>query len=229
MAKKSGLPSQSTAKALSRILTLGPPPLLESEDSAAYDELLARVCGDVKPTAVIEEILVRDCVDFTWEIGRLRRVKTNLLASAMPAALERTLAALIPRRPPEMEGNTDLASLELNFTPEPPSPQQKLAKKWAARNPSAINRVSKLLASANLTMETVIAKAFLDEFDQIERIDHFIMILERRRNEVFREINRHRTTLVHSLRQTIRDVEGEFKVVEPESTISKKDNDKNAA
>ena len=86
---------------------------------------------------------------------------------------------------------------------------------------SAINRVSKLLASANLTMDTVIAKAFVNKFDQIERIDRFIMIAEERRNKVLREIDRHRTTLAQSLRQTIRDVEGEFKVVEPENIIAK--------
>jgi hypothetical protein len=217
------LPSNSTSRALNRISIFGPPPILEDEDSAAYDELLARVSGDVKPTGVIEEIWVHDVVDLTWEILRLRRVKTNLLASAMPAALERTLAPLIPRRrPSKSEKVTDFPSLNLNFTPGPPSPQEKLTKKWAARNPSAVNRVSKLLASANITMETVIANAFVDKFDQIERIDRFIMIVEGRRNAAFREIDRHRTTLAHSLRQTIRDVEGEFKVVEPESIIAKK-------
>ena len=221
MAKKSGLSSNSTSRALSEISIFGSPSILQDEDSAAYDELLARVSGDVKPNGVIEEILVRDFVYFTWEIDRLRRLKTNLLASAMPDALEHTLAALIPRRPLETEWMTDLASPSLSFTPGPPSPQQKLAKKWAARNPSAINRVSKLLASANLMMDTVIAKAFVNKFDQIERIDRFIMIAEERRNKVLREIDRHRTTLAHSLRQTIRDVEGEFKVVEPENIIAK--------
>lgn len=193
--------------------------------------MLARVSGGAKTTGVIEEILLRDFVYFTWEIDRWRRLKTNLLASAIPNALERTLAVLIPRRPSKTEGKTDFADLNLSFnlTPGPPSPQQKLAKKWAARNPSAINRVNKLLASANITMETVVAKAFVDKFDQIERIDRFIMIAEGRRNAILREIDRHRTTLAHSLRQTIRDVEGEFKVVSQRASSQKSHNDKNAA
>ena len=68
MAKKSGLSSNSTSRALSEISIFGSPPILQDEDSAAYDELLARVSGDVKPNGVIEEILVRDFVYF--DLGR---------------------------------------------------------------------------------------------------------------------------------------------------------------
>lgn len=53
----------------------GPPPLLEGEDAAAYDELLARVSAAANPSDVIHEIWVRDVVDLTWEILRWRRLK----------------------------------------------------------------------------------------------------------------------------------------------------------
>ena len=58
-----------------RLEIFGPPPLLEGEDSKAYDTLLARVSGAVKPKDIIEEIWVRDIVNLTWEILRLRRLK----------------------------------------------------------------------------------------------------------------------------------------------------------
>ena len=45
----------------------GPAPLLDGEDPAAYDELLARVSGGVKPSDILEEIWVRDVVDLVWE------------------------------------------------------------------------------------------------------------------------------------------------------------------
>ena len=54
---------------------IGPPPLLEGEDAAAYDELLARVSAAANPSDVIHEIWVRDVVDLTWEILRWRRLK----------------------------------------------------------------------------------------------------------------------------------------------------------
>jgi hypothetical protein len=49
----------------------GPPPLLEGEETAAYDELLVRISGAVNPADIFEEIWVRDLVDLVWEALRL--------------------------------------------------------------------------------------------------------------------------------------------------------------
>jgi hypothetical protein len=59
---------------------LGPPSLLLSENPAMYAELLARVRAAVNPRNIIEEILIRDMVDHSWEILRWRRVKVDLHA-----------------------------------------------------------------------------------------------------------------------------------------------------
>ena len=45
----------------------GRPPLLTGEDSAAYNDLLARVTGHLKPTDIFEEIWAREIVDLIWE------------------------------------------------------------------------------------------------------------------------------------------------------------------
>jgi len=42
-----------------RLALFGPPPLLEGEDTAAYDELLVQISGAVKPADILEEIWVR--------------------------------------------------------------------------------------------------------------------------------------------------------------------------
>jgi len=42
-----------------RLLLFGLPPLLEGEDAAAYDQLLARICAAVKPVDIIDEIMRR--------------------------------------------------------------------------------------------------------------------------------------------------------------------------
>jgi hypothetical protein len=42
-----------------RLLLFGPPPLLEGEDAAAYDQLLARICAAAKPVDIIDEIMSR--------------------------------------------------------------------------------------------------------------------------------------------------------------------------
>lgn len=73
---------------LTRRDIFGPPPLLEGEDSAAYDQLLARVSESVSPTNIIEQIWVGDISDLTWEILRLRRLKAGLLSAQVPDMLE---------------------------------------------------------------------------------------------------------------------------------------------
>ena len=53
-----------------RFAVFGPPLLLEGEDAAAYDELLARVCAAIKPVDVIDEMLIADILALEWEVLR---------------------------------------------------------------------------------------------------------------------------------------------------------------
>src|SRR5215831_9599315 len=72
-----------------RLLVFGPPLLLEGEDAAAYDQLLARFCAAVKPVDVIDEMLTADIVALEWEVLRWRRLKRTLMQEAALKALER--------------------------------------------------------------------------------------------------------------------------------------------
>lgn len=58
---------------------LGPPPLLEGEDAAAYDKLRNEFRLAIRPQDAIEEIWLRDFVDLVWEAARLRRFKAKLM------------------------------------------------------------------------------------------------------------------------------------------------------
>src|SRR6516165_10707167 len=71
-----------------RLAVFGPPLLLEGEDAAAYDELLARVCAAVKPLDVIDEILIADILALEWEVLRWRRLKRTLMREPGLKALE---------------------------------------------------------------------------------------------------------------------------------------------
>ena len=132
-------PTPSKSKSLTRLSPFGPPPLLEGEDSAAYDELLARVFAEEKPTGIVEEFWLRDVVDLTWEILRWRRLKISLVELAMTRALRGMLEPLMRRRAPKSEEATSFSLLPL--PPRPTPPEDKLVRKWAARNPAAIKRV----------------------------------------------------------------------------------------
>ena len=45
-----------------RFQVFGQPQILEGEDAAAYDELLARICDAIKPADIIEEMFIADVV-----------------------------------------------------------------------------------------------------------------------------------------------------------------------
>ena len=79
-------------------------------------------------------------------------------------------------------------------------------------------------------MAMVMARAFMYEFDHIERIDHLITILEGRRNAIFREIDRHRAAFADGLRKRMQNIEdAEFEIVKQKVAISKNERDKSAA
>ena len=176
-------PASSTDVAPTRLALFGSPPLLAGEDAAAYDELLARVSGAMKPADVLEEIWVRDVVDLVWETFRLRRLKTSLLAANAHKGLK------------------DILEMLLAWHEAP-----NVAKSWAAREPAAIKKVDKVLASAGLTMDAVMAQTLALKIDDIERIDRMIMGAEARRNVALRELDRHRANFGQALRRASDEV-----------------------
>jgi hypothetical protein len=67
----------------------GEPNILQGEDSAAYDELLARIYAAVKPVDTIEEMFTADIVALQWEVSRWRRLKLTLIQARGLKALEK--------------------------------------------------------------------------------------------------------------------------------------------
>jgi hypothetical protein len=181
------------------LVLLGPAPLFEGEDTAAYDELLARISGAVKPSDIFEEIWVRDIVDLVWEALRLRRLKASLMTATAYRGLQQILKPLV--------GYLD---------------GENLAKAWAARDQGAIKRVDKLLASAGLTMDAVMAQTLSISLDDIERIERMIATAEVRRNAILHEVDRHRTTWGQELRRAAQQAEeAGFKLIEAQSDKTK--------
>lgn len=175
---------------LARLDFYGPPPLLEGEDSAAYNELLARISGAVKPTDVLEEIWVRDIVDLTWEVFRWRRHKANLITATTHQGVKAVLKPLV--------GASDA---------------DVLAKAWAQRDANAVKEVKKKLATAGLKMDAAVAQTVAVNLAEIERFDRMIMNAEMRRNAVLREVDRHRQSLGQALRRASDEVEAEYEEV----------------
>ena len=198
-----------------RHVASGPAPILEGEDSKAYDELLARVSGTMKPKDAIEEFWVSDIVDLTWEIFRYRRYKTSLIKAAFRKALEEILE---PIHNGIIEANdmpVEKAQLKLHSRP---TPTEKLIHRWMQQEDRVNEGINTMLGLANLTMDDVNARAMALAINDIDRVDRLLSRAEASRNAVLREIERRRDTFAERLRRAVRDVEeGEFEKVEPKA------------
>jgi hypothetical protein len=71
---------------ISRPGTFGPLPIIAGEDSAHYDDLVARVFATVRPKNVLEEMIVRDVGYHDWEMSRLRRMEYGSRPIALGSA-----------------------------------------------------------------------------------------------------------------------------------------------
>jgi hypothetical protein len=186
----------SKSKTLARTTIFGPPPILPGEDLPAYEELATQVASAVNATSIIERIWIKDIADLTWEITRLRKLKAQFVSDHIPGLLIKYFEYL---RDPD-----------------------KLVRKWVSGDLNAKARVEKRLASMNLTIDRVYGQALVKDFDNIERIDQMIMVIERRRNAVFHEIDRHRAALSRTLRDNVDKIEdAEFRELERETDSPK--------
>jgi hypothetical protein len=57
----------------------GPPPIPRTEDWAAYWKLGLAMARAVQPADPIEWMYLKDVVDYTWEIRRLRKYQVQLI------------------------------------------------------------------------------------------------------------------------------------------------------
>jgi hypothetical protein len=179
-----------------QLALFGPPPLFDGEDTKIYDELLTGISTAVRPADIFEDIWVRDLVDVTFDVFRLRRLKANLMTTNAYKGLTETLAPLLGR----LQAET-------------------LAEGWAARKPDVVEDVKKTLTSAGLSTDSILAQTFSVKLDDIERIEHMIAHAEARRNATLREIDRHRETLGQKLRRAGPQLEeGQLRVIESTST-----------
>src|SRR5665213_1741802 len=172
---------------------MGNGPALPGENSDAYNGLFQRLRSAVAPADDLEEIWVFDFVDLTWEVLRLRRLKTQLFMSCAGDGLERILNNM-----PDVDDVRDLVA------------------RWAKRKPQAVQRVDKLLAQAGYDRETILAQTLTARIDDFERIDHMIARAEERRNSPLREVERHRAALARRLQDADREIEdAEFEDITP--------------
>jgi hypothetical protein len=131
---KTEIAAPSVAGRAQRLALFGPPLLIEGEDAAAYDQLLARICAAVKPVDIIDEMFIADVVSLQWDVLRYRRLKWSLLRQRVREALRGFLDKHLEYDLYSDYVEEDLAEfLESNLPEDQAASAQTLARKSLSR------------------------------------------------------------------------------------------------
>ncbi len=181
---------KSSEAAESRVL-FGPPALQPGESLAEYWRLYSLFQADLAPADVIKKIWFRDLVDLQWEVRRWRRLSNEFLSSSRHDGLDKILTPFFEYEVP----------IELKC-------------KWMRRDPTAIAEVSRLLDSAGMTEDAILAQTLAVQLDVIDRIDRMTFQAERRRDLAIQQIERRREDLAAPRAAVKRASEEEIEDVE---------------
>ena len=131
------------------------PHLLDGEDAAVYQELLARIRAAVRPVDIIDHIFISDIATLEWEVLRWRRLKVSMLRGLGLAALEAFLRAKL-----DDHLCVDRFVSLLREFPEgknlPEDQAQTLARECARNEPAAVDKVNKILKPTSLDVDDIL-------------------------------------------------------------------------
>jgi hypothetical protein len=156
---KTGIAAPNVLERTQRLALFGSPPLIEGEDAAAYDQLLARIYEAVKPVDIIDEIFIADVVFSEWDVLRWRRLKSSLIRARGLEALEDFLRKKLDYDLYWEHFADDLAEiLQVNSPEDWAEDAQTLARKYAENEPDAVDKVYKVLGFS-LHMDNILDRA----------------------------------------------------------------------
>jgi hypothetical protein len=167
----------------------GPPLLLEGEDAAAYDQLLARICAVINPIDIVDEMFIADLVFLEWEVLRWRRLKWSLPRAHGLEALERFLAGQLDYDLYSEQFADDLAEiLQDNLPEDQMDSAPALAYKCARNEADAVDKVNNILDGSGQHMNDILgharankAKELVKEYARHE--PHAVMRIQELLNE----------------------------------------------
>jgi hypothetical protein len=164
MSRKSTIKTEIAARGVpggaQHLALFGPPLLIEGEDAAAYEQLLARICEAVKPVDIIDEMFIADVVPSEWEVLRLRRLKWSLIRAPALEALENLLGKNLGYDLYWQDFADDLAKILQHYLPEDQvNSAQTLAHECARNEADAVDKVQKILYRTLRSMNQVLDDA----------------------------------------------------------------------
>ncbi len=160
-------------------------PLAPGEDQVAYLALRSAMVADLQPADAIEAIWARDVVDLCWELQRLARVRTDVLARGRGDVLRGILC----------QG--------LKYRSETYRRMVTLSARWSAGDPDALACVEALLARRGYDSTLLVTQVYHANLGRLEMLDRMTTRIEYRRSKLLREIDRRRRDFAQRARATI--------------------------
>ena len=163
--------SKTVALVPAQVMLFGAPQLLEDEDAAAYDGLLARFRAAAKPVDIIDEMFIVDVVALEWEVLRWRRLKLGLIQGRAFKTLKTYLRDHLDY---ELYRNSFVDDLTEVLQDNLPEGQEKdfaqtLAHRCAENESQAVDQVEKIFAGIELD---------LDQFQEDVRVEKVEELLQ---------------------------------------------------
>jgi len=205
--------TSTTANDLAELKELfGPPPVLSSEDSKAYDAVMVRFVECIKPKDFIEQMFIKDLTDSTWEIKRYSRHKALLI--------EREYDALVEEAEQDEEAQQDQQTEQKEQTEQDEQTQQADSPTQYERMleleqvvDSAVPDVDEIVTST--PEELLQAEALESGIDYYERLDRLMGVAMGRRKDVLEQIDLYRVGLGERLRRVSDEIiDAEFSEAE---------------
>lgn len=141
------------------------PPVLSTERVEDYERLRAEIIAELDPQSTIEMFFVDDVVDASWEIQRLRPLKTQLIKIAIPVGLKKLC--------------NDLSEKYFEI---------KDVAKWFSDEKGKAT-IMRLLAHYQLDERTIEAQAMRTCFSDLEAVDRRLATLASRRQKAIRSLD----------------------------------------
>jgi hypothetical protein len=153
---------------------LGDPPVLSTENPTLYWDMLDRFAKSVVPRNIIEWLWIKDIVDLSWEIARLRRYRTLQIETGRDNQNAGIEYAREHADDPDLYSEYQLRPAEIE------------ARRTAPR----------------LDTEADSAGLLISDLDTYETVDKLLMAAELRRDRILRELDFRRERIAPLLRKT---------------------------
>jgi hypothetical protein len=175
---------------------IGDRPIVKAEDPKQYDALFGKLATLIAPEDPIEWIWTKDIADAYWEARRARRMRDQILDLGRYKAMRRVAESLLQDK---------------RCTPDFNKLVAKTVASWM--RPDGEAKLAEFLAQYDLDPTAIAAEVFMarsQPYDQLERI---AAAADRRRDAVFREIERRRAWRAEQFREGAKIVDAEAEEV----------------